>query len=115
MISLPKEIERNLDIYQLAMRNVVTSVETPSIVRLPPKVRQLVTYSLATNAKEQGGLFATDATSKLALDSRSIQPRKLSVSDRDYLRIQQWQKNAALYISAPFLPYTANPDCRRSR
>lgn len=35
VISLQKEIERNLDIYQLAMRDVATSAETPSIIRLP--------------------------------------------------------------------------------
>ncbi|QBR03367.1 putative bifunctional diguanylate cyclase/phosphodiesterase [Paraburkholderia pallida] len=108
-ISLQKEIERNLDIYQLAMCDAARSIETPGIAGLPPEVRQLVAFSTATNAKELGALFATDATGKLVLDSRSTQPRKLSVSDRDYFQIQRQQKNAGLYISAPFLPYAAGP------
>ncbi|WP_165904517.1 putative bifunctional diguanylate cyclase/phosphodiesterase [Paraburkholderia hospita] len=107
VVSLQNEIGRNLDIYQLAMRDVATSVGTTSIARLPPEVRQLVAFGSATNAKELGSLFATDATGKLVLDSRSIQPRKLDVSDRDYFQIQQRQKDAGLYISAPYLPFTA--------
>ncbi|OUL70599.1 bifunctional diguanylate cyclase/phosphodiesterase [Paraburkholderia hospita] len=107
VISLQNDIERNLDIYRLAMQEVATSVGTPSIVRLPPEVRQLVAFGSATNAKELGSLFATDATGKLVLDSRSVMPRKLNVSGRDYFQIQWHQKNAGLYISAPYLPYTA--------
>ncbi|PYE20516.1 diguanylate cyclase (GGDEF)-like protein [Paraburkholderia silvatlantica] len=110
VISLQKEIERNLDIYQLAMRDVATSAETPSIIRLPPEVRQLVAFSSAANAAELGALFATDAAGKLILDSRSIPPRKLSVSGRDYFQIQRLQSNAGLYISAPFLPYAEEPE-----
>ena len=108
-ISLQKEIERNLDIYQLAMRDVATSAETPGIVRLPPELRQLVAFGSAPNATELGALFATDATGKLVLDSRSIHPRALNVSDSDYFQIQRLQANADLYISAPFLPYAAEP------
>ncbi|MBN3787276.1 EAL domain-containing protein [Burkholderia sp. Ac-20353] len=109
VISLQKEIERNLDIYQVGMRDVATSVETPSIAGLPPEVRQLIAFSSATHATELGALFATDATGKLVLDSRSIQPRKLSVSERDYFQVQQRQKNAGVYISAPYQSYTAGP------
>ncbi|RQS62926.1 EAL domain-containing protein [Burkholderia sp. Bp8963] len=109
VISLQKEIERNLDIYQVGMRDVATSVETPSIARLPPEVRQLIAFSSATHATELGALFATDATGKLVLDSRSIQPRALSVSERDYFQVQQQQKNAGIYISAPYQSYTAGP------
>lgn len=110
VISLQKEIERNLDIYQLAMRAVATSAETPGIVRLPPEVRQLVAFGSTTNTTELGALFATDATGTLVLDSRSIQPRKLNVSGRDYFRIQQLQADTGLYISAPFLPYATEPE-----
>jgi diguanylate cyclase (GGDEF)-like protein len=107
VISLQKEIEHNLDVYQLAMRDVAISVETAGVVHLPPNVRQLVAFGSVKDAKELGVLFAADATGKLVLDSRSIQPRKVNVSDRDYFQVQRRQKSADLYISAPFLPYIA--------
>ncbi|WP_155836942.1 putative bifunctional diguanylate cyclase/phosphodiesterase [Paraburkholderia mimosarum] len=110
VISLQKEIERNLDMYQLAMRDVATSAETPGIVRLPPEVRQLVAFSSFTDSRELGAMFATDATGNLVLDSRSISPRKINVSGRDYFRIQRQQTDAGLYVSAPFVPYSADSE-----
>lgn len=110
VISLQNETERNLDIYQLAIRDVVTSIETPSIFRLPPQIRQLVAFSTATNAKELGALFATDAAGNFVLDSQSTPPRKINVSDHDYFQIQRQQKDAGLYLSRPFLSRTGDPD-----
>lgn len=106
VISLQKETERNLDLYQLAMRDIVTSMENPRIVHLPPETRQLVAFSSISNARELGGLFATDAAGNLVLDSRSVVPRNLNVSDRDYFQVQQRQKEADLYISKPFASRT---------
>jgi hypothetical protein len=65
VISLQKEIEHNLDVHQLAMRDVATSVETASVVHLPPKARQLVAFGSVKDTKELGVLFATDATGKM--------------------------------------------------
>lgn len=110
VISLEKETERNLDVYQLAMRDVVTSIETPGIVRLPPEIRQLVAFSTASNAKELGTLFATDAAGNLVLDSHSVPPRKINVSNRDYFQILRQQKDAGLYLSKPFLSRVGNLD-----
>lgn len=107
-ISLQKEIEHNLDVYQLAMRDVAASVQTANIAQLPPNVRQRVAFGSLRDAKELGVLFATDAAGNLVLDSRSIEPRKVSVKDRDYFQIHQRQPSAGLYISAPFRPYISD-------
>ncbi|MFL9864309.1 EAL domain-containing protein [Paraburkholderia fungorum] len=106
--SLQDETERNLDIYQLAMRDVVTSIETPAIFQLSPEIRQRVAFSTASNAKELGILFATDATGNFVLDSKAVPPRKLNVSDRDYFQIQQQTSDAGLYLSKPFLPHAGD-------
>jgi len=110
VISLQKETERKLDIDQLVMRNVVTSAETPSVFHLPPEIRQVIAFSTASNAKELGALFVTDAAGNFVLDSRSALPRKINVSDRDYFQIQRRQKDAGLYISKPFLPRGTDTD-----
>ena len=102
--SLEKETERNLDVFQLAMREVATSIKTPALQRLPSEVRQLVEFGTISDAKELGTLYATDAAGNLILDSRSPVPRKINVSDRDYFQVQQQNKNIGLYLSKPFLP-----------
>jgi diguanylate cyclase (GGDEF)-like protein len=102
--SLEKETERNLDVFQLAMREVATSIKTPALQRLPLEVRQLVALGTISDARELGTLYATNAQGDLILDSRSAVPRKINVSDRDYFQVQQQNKDAGLYLSKPFLP-----------
>jgi diguanylate cyclase (GGDEF)-like protein len=108
VLSLQKETERNLDIYQLAMRDVVTSMETPSILQLPPEVRRLVAFSAANSVGELGVIFAADAAGNAVLDSRSNPPPTFNVSDRDYFVVQQQQKGTGLYLSKPFVPRVGN-------
>ncbi|MFK2891569.1 bifunctional diguanylate cyclase/phosphodiesterase [Dyella flagellata] len=102
--SLEKETERNLDVFQLAMRELATSINTPALQRLPLHVRELVAFGAITDAKELGTLYATDAGGNLIFDSRSPVPRKVNVSDRDYFLAQQQSRDAGLYLSKPFLP-----------
>jgi diguanylate cyclase (GGDEF)-like protein len=102
--SLQQEIERNLDVYQFAMREVATSVRTPLLSQLPPGIQQRVAFGMIGDAKELGSLFATDAAGNFILDSRSPVPRKFNVSNRDYFQAQQQDKDVGLYLSKPFLP-----------
>ncbi|CAE6803863.1 putative bifunctional diguanylate cyclase/phosphodiesterase [Paraburkholderia domus] len=108
VLSLQKETERNLDICQLAMRDVVTTMETPSLLQLTPDARQLVAFSSASNVRELGVIFAADAAGNSVLDSRGVRPTTFNVSDRDYFQVQQQQKAVGLYLSKPFVPRTAN-------
>ncbi|CAE6823846.1 putative bifunctional diguanylate cyclase/phosphodiesterase [Paraburkholderia haematera] len=108
VLSLQKETERNLDICQLAMRDVVTTIETPGILKLTPDARQLVAFSAASNVRELGVIFAADAAGNSALDSRGAPPIKFNVRDRDYFQVQQQQKGAGLYLSKPFVPRASN-------
>ncbi|MGF6904191.1 putative bifunctional diguanylate cyclase/phosphodiesterase [Paraburkholderia sp. GAS348] len=107
-LSLQKETERNLDICLLAMRDVVTSMETPSLLQLTPEARHLVAFSAANNVRELGAIFAADAAGNSTLDSRGVLPPKFNVSDRDYFQVQQQQIGAGLYLSKPFAPRLGN-------
>ncbi|WP_168991490.1 bifunctional diguanylate cyclase/phosphodiesterase [Paraburkholderia sp. UYCP14C] len=102
-LSLQKETEHNLDICQLAMQDVVTSMKTPGTLQLAPDARHLVAFSAAKNVRELGAIFAADASGNSLLDSRWILPPKLNVSERDYFQVQQQQKGAGLYLSKPFV------------
>ncbi len=102
-LSLQKETEHNLDICQLAMQDVVTSMKTPGTLQLTADARHLVAFSAAKNVRELGAIFAADASGNSLLDSRWILPPKLNVSERDYFQVQQQQKGAGLYLSKPFI------------
>ena len=107
-LSLQKEAERNLDIYQLAMRDVVTSMEAPSIRQLAPDARQILAFNAANNVRDLGAIFAADAAGNRILDSRRPMPTNVNVSDRDYFQVQQQQKGAGLYLSKPLVPRVGN-------
>ena len=104
-ISLEKETERTLDIYQIAMRNVLTNLETPS-PELAPETRQLLAFNAAGTISDLGVIIATDTSGKVVLDSRSMQPSTIDVSRRDYFLVHQQSPDVGLYFSKPFMPIT---------
>ena len=108
--SLQVQIERNLDVHQMAMRDALTAIQTPSIQKLPPEVRHRIAFSTATNANGLGTLFVTDATGQIVSDSHGLVPANVNVSDRDYFQVQQGQTDAGLYLSRPFLSHIDHKD-----
>ena len=104
-ISLEKESERTLDIYQIAMRNVLTNLETPS-PDLAPATRQLLAFNAAGTISDLGVIIVTDTSGRVVLDSRSMQPSTIDVGRRDYFLVHSQSPDAGLYFSKPFMPIT---------
>ncbi|MGO4810901.1 diguanylate cyclase [Cupriavidus sp. 2MCAB6] len=101
---LEHDIARNLEIYELSMHSVIDGVKDPEILRLPPAIRQLVLFDRSTTATDMGSLLVTDEQGHLVLDSRSIPPRPVNLSDRDYFKVHRDSATAGLYVSQPFQP-----------
>lgn len=108
---LQRDIERNLEIYELSMDAVIDGVRDPDVLRLPPKVQQQILFDRSSNAKDMGSLLVTDAAGDIVIDSRSVPPRKNNLADRDYFQIhQQSAPYMGVYISKPFSPRAAGAD-----
>ncbi|AXW61204.1 diguanylate cyclase [Ralstonia solanacearum] len=108
---LQRDIERNLEIYELSMEAVIDGVKDPDVLRLPPKIQQLVLFDRSSNAKDMGSLLVTDAAGDIIIDSRSVPPRKNNLADRDYFQIhRQTAPYMGVYISKPFSPRAAGAD-----
>ncbi|SOZ17521.1 hypothetical protein CBM2598_U10087 [Cupriavidus taiwanensis] len=102
---LQRDIERNIEVYELSMQAVIDGVSGPAILRLPPEIRQRVLFDRSTNAQDMGSLLVTNSGGDVVVDSRSVPPRRVNLSDRDYFTIQQQSANSGLFISKPFLPH----------
>ncbi|WP_274617339.1 PDC sensor domain-containing protein, partial [Ralstonia solanacearum] len=101
---LQRDIARNLEVYELSMQAVIDGVRDPAILALPPNIRQLVLFDRSTNAQDLGSLLVTDADGNVVIDSRSVPPRRIHLSDRDYFKVHQQSADTGLYLSKPFTP-----------
>lgn len=107
---LQRDIERNIEIYELSIKGVTDGVSDPAILQLPTQIRQRVLFDRSTNARDMGSLLVTNSVGDVVIDSRSVPARKLNLSDRDYFTIQQQSADAGLFISKPFSPYLAKAE-----
>ncbi|MBB2929017.1 sensor domain-containing diguanylate cyclase [Paraburkholderia silvatlantica] len=107
---LQRDIERNIEVYELSLEAVIDGVGDPAVEQLPPQIRQRVLFDRLTDAKDMGSLLVTNSAGDVVIDSRSVPPRRVNVRDRDYFTIQQQSADAGLYISKPFSPRITKPE-----
>lgn len=108
---LQRDIERNVEIYELSMQAIIDGAKDPTIINLPPQIRQLVLFDRSSNAKDLGALLVTDAAGNVTMDSRSVPPREINLADRDYFQAQRnGSAGTGLFISKPFLPHLTKKD-----
>jgi diguanylate cyclase (GGDEF)-like protein len=91
-------------VYDLSMQAVIDGMQDPTILALPPHIRQLVLFDRSTNAQDLGSLLVSDAAGDVIIDSRSVPPRRVHVADRDYFKVHKDTPDVGLYLSMPFRP-----------
>ncbi|KHK49159.1 diguanylate cyclase [Ralstonia sp. A12] len=101
---LQRDIARNIEVYDLSLQAVIDGMQDPTIVALPPNIRQLVLFDRSTNAQDLGSLLVANLDGEVIIDSRSVPPRRIHVRDRDYFQVHQGAPDVGLYISEPFKP-----------
>ena len=96
-----RDIERNLELYELSLQAVVDGLQQPDVMILPPHLRREVLFDRAASAKYLGSMLVMDALGNVVIDSGSDTPRAGNFSDREYFKVQRDNPNASLYISDP--------------
>ncbi|MRS99671.1 diguanylate cyclase [Ralstonia pickettii] len=105
---LERDIERNIEIYDLTLRAVVDGVHSRDVMALPPMIRQIVLFDASSTARDLGSLLVTNAAGQVVIDSRSVPARTVFVGDRDYFLAQKATEDVGLFISKPFIPRVDN-------
>ena len=103
-----RDIERNLELYELSLQAVVDGLQQPDVMILPPHLRREVLFDRAASAKYLGSMLVMDALGNVVIDSGSDTPRAGNFSDREYFKVQRGNPNAGLYISDPYLSRLRN-------
>lgn len=99
--TIDADLSRNIEIYDLSLRNVVNNMvelDTPHI-GLP--MLHLILFDHAATAKYYGPIRVFDADGNLKLDSSTLHPAPENRSDAAYFKAHRDDANAGLYIGDP--------------
>src|SRR5262245_35417644 len=101
------DIGRNIEIYDLSLRNVATNMVTPEINEVSKTVRHLILFDHAATAKHFGAIQVFDAGGQLTIDASSLDPRPENRADEEYFQVHRDNPDIGLFISKPMLHRSA--------
>jgi diguanylate cyclase (GGDEF)-like protein len=97
------DISRNIELYDLSLRAVVSNMGMPELKDIPKPLLHLILFDHAATAQHFGGLQVFDADGRLTIDATTLDPVPENRADEDYFKIHREQPDAGLYVSRPML------------
>src|SRR5580698_8309811 len=101
------DISRNVELYDLSLRAVASSMVMPEISQVSSSIRHLILFDHAATAKHFGAIQVFDADGKLTVDASTMDPAPENRSDEEYFQVHRDRPDAGLYISRPMLHHGA--------
>ena len=97
------DISRNVELYDLSLRAVASSLMMPEIKDVSKPIRHLILFDHAATAKHFGAIQVFDAGGKLTIDASTLDPITENRSDEEYFKVHRDQPDVGLFISRPML------------
>ncbi|MEX3965870.1 diguanylate cyclase [Paraburkholderia sp. EG286B] len=97
-----RDIERNLELYELSLQAVVDGIGRPDVMALPAPLRSQLLFDHAITAQYLGSILVLDEAGNVVMNSATGAPLNANFADRDYFTAQRDNPHAGLYISAPY-------------
>jgi diguanylate cyclase (GGDEF)-like protein len=101
--SIDADIGRNVELYDLSLRDVANDMQMPEINQVSKPIRQLILFDHAATAKHFGVIQVFDAAGRLTADASSLDPLPEDRSDEEYFRVHRDRPDVGLFISRPML------------
>ena len=101
--SIDADISRNVEVYDLSLRAVASSMVMPEIKGLSKPLLHLILFDHAATARHFGAIQVFDAEGNLTTDASTLDPQPENRSDEEYFTVHRDQPDAGLYISRPML------------
>jgi len=101
--SIDSEISRNVELYDLSLRNVASNMVMPEIKQVSPAIRHLILFDHAATAKHFGAIQVFDAEGKLIVDASTLDPQPESRADEEYFSFHRDRPDSGLFLSRPML------------
>jgi diguanylate cyclase (GGDEF)-like protein len=97
------DIGRNIELYDVSLRAVVSNLVMPDIKDVSKEIRHLILFDHAVTAKYFGAIQVFDASGQLTIDASSLDPRPENRSDEEYFQVHRDNPDEGLFISRPML------------
>jgi diguanylate cyclase (GGDEF)-like protein len=101
--TIDSDISRNLELYDLSLRAVVSGMVMPEIEQVSKPIRHLILFDHAATAKQFGAIQVFNAEGRLTIDASTLDPVPENRSDEEYFTIHRDQPDVGLFISRPML------------
>jgi diguanylate cyclase (GGDEF)-like protein len=97
------DISRNVEIYDLSLRAVASSMVMPELRDVSKTIRHLILFDHAATAKHFGAIQVFDAEGRLTIDASTLDPVPENRGTEEYFLAQRDDPDMGLFISRPML------------
>src|ERR1700730_19167178 len=101
--SIASNISRNIELYDLSLRDVVSDVLLPEMAGVSKPLRHLILFDHAATAKHFGAIQVFDAEGRLTADASTLDPVAENRGDEEFFQVHRDHPDAGLFISRPML------------
>ncbi|EKS30900.1 sensor domain-containing diguanylate cyclase [Afipia felis] len=99
--TIDADLNRNLEVYDLSLRNVVNNMVELDTQRISLPILHLILFDHAATAQYYGTIQVFDAAGNLKLDSSTLHPAQENRAGEEYFKVHRDDPEAGLYIGVP--------------
>lgn len=99
VLSLERDISRNIELYDLSLRSAADSFALPGLAEFNPAIRQAVLFDSSTAAPYFGSIALVDAAGQIVYASNSARPMEGNLGTRDWFTYLREHPNGGLHLS----------------
>ncbi|WP_448681654.1 sensor domain-containing diguanylate cyclase [Pseudomonas nicosulfuronedens] len=103
-----RDIQRNLDLYDMTLQAVVRAHAQPEIRGLSLDTRNLLLRAYTAPTRGMGSVFLTNADGIATYSFGKEIPARIDLSGREYFQALRISRTDAPYLSHPYIPYSSN-------
>ena len=100
-LALERDIERNIDLYALAMQDTADALALPGLAEISPELRRAALFSRTASSDYMNSILVIDPTGAVTYDSATLFPRAKNLTDQPFFKVPQQQDGTDLFISHP--------------
>ncbi|MFO1111215.1 MAG: sensor domain-containing diguanylate cyclase [Bradyrhizobium sp.] len=101
--SIEADIARNVELYDLSLRNVTSNILMPELKDVPKPILHLILFDHVATARHFGSIQIFDDRGQLAADASSLDPQQENRADEEYFKVHRDNPDVGLFISKPLL------------